>query len=104
MKKKSSKGLILFAVGTIMFLTVLISYFASILSGFTPFYESSAKGNAIKNLKNDNETVTDLFKAHYDNLYEVADKLAHAVVSYDVIRILKPYIGEQTYDLQKQHL
>ena len=96
MKKKSSKGLILFAVGTIMFLTVLISYFASILSGFTPFYESSAKGNAIKNLKNDNEKVTDLFKAHYDNLYEVADKLAHAVVSYDVIRILKPYIGEQT--------
>ena len=96
MKKKGSKGLILFAVGSIMFLTVLISYFASILSGFTPFYENSAKSNAVKNLKTDSEKVSQLVSQHYDNLYEVADQLAHAVVSYDVIRILKPYIGEQT--------
>ena len=88
-------------IAVIMALLILITYFASIVGGFTPFFKLSAETNAIKDLKNDSEFANNLFSTHYDDLYEVANKIAFASTKEAVDDVLGEYIGcEQFGDLR----
>ena len=88
-------------IAVIMALLILITYFASIVGGFTPFFKLSAETNAIKDLKNDSEVANDLFSVHFDDLYEVAGKIAFAESKKAVDDILGEYIGcDQFGDLR----
>ena len=88
-------------IAVIMALLILVTYFASIVGGFTPFFQLSAKTNAIKDLKNDSEFANNLFSTHYDDLYEVANKIAFASTKEAVDDVLGEYIGcEQFGDLR----
>ena len=88
-------------IAVIMALIILLTYFASIIGGFNPFFKLSAKTNAIKDLKNDGELANDLFAVHFDDLYEVANKIAFADSKSAVDDVLSEYIGcDQFGDLR----
>lgn len=78
-------------IGICVTILTLVMYFISLISGFNPFYETSAYKNALLDLMEDSEKADEIMQQHYDNLYEIGDKLSGATSTDEVIDVLKEY-------------
>lgn len=76
---------------------LLFAYFISLMSGFAPFFDKSAKANAVRDVREDMAGVTALFEAHYSNLYDLAEELVYAESKAEVDKTLKPHIGTDMF-------
>ncbi len=80
-------------IAVTMAIFVLIAYFISILSGFSPFFDNSANANAMRDVRADSVRVTDIFNTHFTNLYAIAEELAFAKSKEEIDEKLGKHIG-----------
>lgn len=80
---------------------VLVVYLITVVTGSEAYFRESAEKNALLKFEDDLENVIDLADAHYQNLYEIADKVQYAKSAAEVEEIISSYIGcEQFGDLR----
>ena len=80
-------------IAVTMAIFVLIAYFISILSGFSPFFDESAHANAKRDVRADSENVTEIFGTHFTNLYAIAEELTFAKSKEEIDEKLGKHIG-----------
>ena len=80
-------------IAVTMAIFVLIAYFISILSGFSPFFDGSAHANAKRDVRADSENVTEIFSTHFTNLYAIAEELTFAKSKEEIDEKLGKHIG-----------
>ncbi|MBQ8719495.1 MAG: EAL domain-containing protein [Clostridia bacterium] len=78
-------------VGIILVLIMLASYLVSILNASTAFYTDSSVRSAKLYFAEDMQKVNELAEQHYDNLYEVVDRIEYAASKADVDEIIRSY-------------
>ena len=95
--QKGSK--LLFAIGRIgicITILTLVMYFISLVSGYTPFFEEAAYKNAILDLQIDSARADGMMAYHYDNLYDIGDRVAELTTKEEVDEVFSSYIGSDT--------
>ena len=75
----------------------LIVYFVTVLSGSSDFFDESAEKNASLVFEEDIKRAEALANAHYDNLYEIVEKLGYSESKEDVDEIIGSYIGSEKF-------
>jgi EAL domain-containing protein (putative c-di-GMP-specific phosphodiesterase class I)/GGDEF domain-containing protein len=95
-KKRNYVSLI--ARAFMIFVVLLLSiYFVSVITGSSDFFTESAEKNAKLYVEEDIARAEALANAHYDNLYEIAEKLKYSKSRYDVEQIIESYIGSEEF-------
>ena len=96
-QKKRNVAFTVIKVAVAMAIFLLLAYFVSLMSGFGPFFELSAKANAVRDLKTDIDKAAVLLNRHYENLYEIAERTVYAESKEEVDGILEEYIGSESF-------
>ncbi len=91
------RGAIAVRIALFTALLMLIIYFISLLSGFSPFFTVTAKNNAVIDVKTDVQKAELLFQKEYDKLYAIVDKVAFAEDKKQVDEVLTSYIGTDEF-------
>ena len=76
---------------------VLIAYLVTIISSSTQYFNDSAQKNAILAFDKDIAAVNDLAEVHYNNLYNIAERLQYASSREEVDEIMGSYIGADEF-------
>ena len=84
-------------VGLVLMAVFLIFYMITILSGSSDFFADSAQRNALLTFEEDIERAETVAGQHYENLYEIVDRLAYAKSRTLVEKILESYIGSEQF-------
>lgn len=80
---------------------ILVVYLLTVVSGSQEYFRESAEKNAWLNFEKDIQSVTTLADIHYNNLYEVVEKVEYAKSAEEVEEIISSYIGcDQFGDLR----
>lgn len=98
--EKKTRGYLFLSIGkaAIVLMTLfLIVYLISILSSSSDFFNESAQKNAKLYFEEDIERAEALVDTHYDNLYEIVDKLKYAGSKNAVEQIVESYIGSDKF-------
>ena len=93
---KNAVRLILRAIVVISVLLLLL-YFISLLSGFQPFFSTTADSKALVELEDDCHSVDLLMKEHFDTLADIAQQLSFATSKEQVDSIMISHIGSQEF-------
>lgn len=75
----------------------LIVYLVSVVTSSTDFYNGSAERSASLYFEEDMERANALARGHFDNLYEIVDKVENADSQDAVLSIIKEYIGANQF-------
>lgn len=76
---------------------LLVVYFVSVLINSSDFFNESAEKNARLYFEEDIERAQALADAHYDNLYEIVEKVKYADTRVAVDTIFSSYIGSEQF-------
>ena len=91
-------------VGTISIIIAVLFlafYLITILTKSSEFYAESAERNAKIAFDKDMINASELVEQHYDNLYEIVDRVKYATTTEEVVEVMSSYIGcEQFGDLR----
>ena len=80
---------------------VLVVYLLTIVSGSEEYFRESAEKNALLNFESDLNIADELADIHYQNLYEVAERVEYARSPDEVEEIISSYFGcDQFGDLR----
>ena len=82
---------------TLLLALLLVFYFISVLINSSEFFGESAEKNARLYFEEDIQKAEELVDAHYDNLYEIVEKLKYATVREDVETLVESYIGSEQF-------
>ena len=86
---------------TLLIAVVLIVYFVLVLINSSDFFADSAEKNALLSFEEDLERADALAETHYENLYEIVNKLKYASTRAEIEATVSSYIGaEQFGDLR----
>ena len=94
--KKPSK----FNITRAAFLVVavfLFFYLIAVVAGCQDFFNDSAEKNATIYLEEDIKRANALVDVHYENLYEIADRLEYAKSREEVEAVVESYIGSEVF-------
>jgi len=75
----------------LLVLIFLVVYFVMVAVSSSAFYTESAIKNSLIDFATDVDLTNGLVNQHYDNLYELAEKLKGAKNADEVIELIKPY-------------
>jgi hypothetical protein len=75
----------------------VVTYFISVIAGFTPFYNSTAAKNALVDVHEDAETADLLIAQRYQDLYDVKEEITDTSSHDAVSNVLRTYIGSETF-------
>ena len=81
----------------IIAIIVLVAYLVTIISSSTQYFNDSAQKNAILAFDKDIDAVGDLAEVHYNNLYNIAERLQYVHSSEEVNEIMGSYIGADEF-------
>ena len=84
-------------VGLVLMAVFLAIYMITIVSGSSDFFDDSAQRNAILTFEEDVERAEMVANQHYENLYEIVDRLVYAKSPELVEDILESYIGSEQF-------
>ena len=88
---------VVFIIATV----VLVVYLITVVSGSEEYFRESAEKNALLNFESDLNLADSLADIHYQNLYEVAERVEYASSPQEVEEIISSYIGcDQFGDLR----
>lgn len=96
-KEKSYRSLNIGKAALVLMVLFLSIYLVSILFGASDFFNESAQKNAKLYFEEDIERAEALVDCHYDNLYEIVDKLRYASSKETVEQIVESYIGSDKF-------
>ena len=75
----------------------LVVYLITILSGSSSFFKESSEKNALLNFEVDIEKTVALVEEHYNNLYQIAERMKYADSREAVEEIMESYIGSDQF-------
>lgn len=78
----------------VLFLTF---YLITILTKSSQFYAESAARNAKISFDKDMINASELVEEHYDNLYEIVDRVKYATTAEQVVEVMSSYIGSEQF-------
>ena len=81
----------------LIFALFLLIYLISVISGSQDFYNESAEKNSLLYFEEDIERGENLAREHYNNLYEIVDRLEYAKNRGDVEAVMESYIGSDKF-------
>lgn len=96
-KKKRSIAAIATRAFMLLISSFLAVYLISVLSGSSDFFTESSEKNAKLYFEEDITRAEALAEAHYQNLYEIADRLKYSDSREDVENIIESYIGSENF-------
>ena len=76
---------------------VLVVYLITVVIGSETYFRESSEKNALLSFEADLNFTTELANVHYQNLYEVAEKVEYAASAKDVENIISSYIGSPQF-------
>lgn len=76
---------------------VLVVYLITIVISSETYFRESSQKNALLSFEADLEFASDLADVHYQNLYEVAEKVEYATSAKEVEDIISSYIGSPQF-------
>ncbi len=77
----------------------LFVYILTVLSGSFLFFERAAKQNALTVLEDDLQKTELAAEVHFENLYQIADKIQYAASKEQVADVLVKYIGSEAFGM-----
>ena len=95
--KDDSKKSILSRILIWLFIIILMMYFVSVITGYSPFYDSSAEKNALVAINKDNVNIEALIEERYQDLKEIDEKLTDTSSHNAIVDVLKNYIGSEQF-------
>ena len=81
----------------IIAIVVLLVYLITVLFSSREYFSDSAEQNAMSSFGTDINKVNDLADEHYENLYDLADKLQYAASRSEVNDIMSSYVGSEQF-------
>lgn len=84
-------------VMVLLLLLFLVVYFISVLVNASDFFAESATANALLAIEEDAASADKLARVHFQNLEEIATRLATADTKEEVDAIVKEYIGSEHF-------
>ena len=75
----------------------LVVYFITVVSGSSAFVGDSAQKSALSYFEEDINRAETLVNAHYDNLYEIVEKVRYAETRAEVEAVIESYIGSDKF-------
>lgn len=100
MAKKSNTKKFLGQVGLISIIIAvifLVIYLITIITSSSAFYTASAETNAKIYFEKDMKNVSALVEQHYQNLYEIVDRVEYAKSKEEVDQVFASYIGSEQF-------
>ena len=76
---------------------VLVVYLITVVAASEEYFRESSKKNALLSFESDLNMASELASVHYQNLYEVAEKVEYATSAKDVETIISSYIGSSKF-------
>ena len=76
---------------------VLVVYLITVVAASEEYFRESSKKNALLSFESDLNMASELANVHYQNLYEVAEKVEYATSAKDVETIISSYIGSSKF-------
>ena len=76
---------------------LLVFYLVTVVAGCQDFFDESAEKNAAINIEEDLERANALVAVHFDNLYEIADRVKYSKSKQEVEEIIEAYIGSEKF-------
>ena len=95
--KEQPKKSILPRILILLLIIILIMYFISVLSGYSPFYDSSAEKNALVAINKDNVKVEEIIKERYDDLEAVKETLTDTSSHNAIVNAINNYVGSPQF-------
>ena len=99
-RKKASERQLKFNItkASLLLVTVfLFFYLISVVAGSQDFFDDSAEKNATLCFEEDIDRANALVEEHYENLYEIVDRLEYAKSKSEVEAIVESYIGSDSF-------
>lgn len=97
MIKDDSKNRILPRILIWLFIIILIMYFISVITGYSPFYDSSVEKNAIVAINKDNVKIEELIEERYQDLKEIEARLTDKSSHNAIVEVLYDYVGSDKF-------
>ncbi len=76
---------------------VLVVYLITVVIGSETYFKESSEKNALLSFEADLEFATKLANVHYENLYELAERVEYSTSAKDVENIISSYIGSAQF-------
>ncbi len=98
--KKFSVRKLISITGRVAFLLAimfLIAYLVAIVNESKTFFKDSAKRTALVDFDEKLQEVEELTDEHYDNLYEIVDKIKYSKSKEEVVGIMSSYNGSEAF-------
>lgn len=96
-EQKGVQRVILRRIVLLLLLLFLVVYLISVIYTATDFFAQSAQSNALVQISADVHAAEDLLQLHYDNLQEVAQRLAQATTKAQVDAVVSSYVGSAAF-------
>ena len=100
MAEKNKKSTLITKVGIatlLLMLVFLVVYMITVVMGSSSFFRESAEKNALLCFEEDIERAQALAGAHFDNLYEIANKVKDLGSREEVEAVIESYIGSDLF-------
>ena len=94
-EKKIISGLV--KASLILMALLLAVYMCTVVAGSSEFFTESAEKNALIYFEEDIERAEALVAEHYENLYEIAERLKYAKSRDEVEAVIESYIGSEQF-------
>ena len=80
-----------------LLIVFVVIYFSSVITGYKPFYNSTAEKNAIADIYEDAEAADLLVTERYQDLYGIQEKLTDTSSHAAISNTLREYIGSEQF-------
>ena len=84
-------------LGFILVAVFLVIYLLSVVAGSSDFFSESAEKNALLNFEEDVSRTEELVAKHYENLYEIVERLSYSETKENVISVIGESVGSERF-------